>query len=375
MIKAEPVTLTAQDGVQFHAQWHYDNAAKPTAAIIVAHPTSDWRNHFLLRLLAERGMGAFGFCTRFATREAELILEETLLDTAACVKFLHEKGYRNVLGMGSSGGAEIFAGYQSEATKPTITGTALGDPPDLTKANLPPLAGLVFLNPHLGRPFSITRGLDPSVGGADGNNPLEYDASLDIYNPKNGPPFSDEFRKRYEAAQIERNNKITRWCLETLKKIQPLGNPLLKDIPFIVHRTDAAIAQADTSLDPTDRSGKTIWNEDPRDANYTPGPLRGNRTRLRIFTLRSWISQRGLATSHFDVLKHIANCHVPTVVLCGTAEEGGPAHARKIFEAAPDPDKKMTWIKGGTHFMSGQDAEQRETADLMAAWVKERKLS
>ena len=59
---------------------------------------------------------------------------------------------------------------------------------------------------------------------ADGNNPLEYDAGLDIYNPKNGPPFSDEFRKRYEAAQIERNDKITRWCLDALKRIEPLGN-------------------------------------------------------------------------------------------------------------------------------------------------------
>ncbi len=374
MIKSEPVTLTAQDGVQFHAQWHYDDAVKPTAAIMVAHPTTDWRNHFLLKLLAERGIGALGYATRFSTREAELILEETLLDTAASVEFLHSKGYRSVLGMGSSGGAEIFAGYQSEATKPTIKGTPLGDAPDLTKAKLPPLAGLVFLNPHLGRPFSLTRGLDPSVGGDNGNDPLQYDADLDLYNPKNGPPFSDDFKNRYEAAQIERNHKITRWCQETIKKIEKAGNPLMKDIPFIVHRTDAALLQRDTSLEKTDRSGKTIWNEDPHYANYNPGPMRGPRTRLRIFTMKSWISQRGLSTSVFDVVHHIKNCHVPTIVLCGTAEEGGPSHSKHIYDAVPDPKKKMTWIKDATHFMSGQDAQQNETADLIVDWLKERSI-
>lgn len=375
MVKAEQVALTAQDGVTIAAQWHYDDAAKPRTAIIIAHPTTDWRNHFLLAGLARQGIGALGYCTRFTAREAELILEETLLDTAAAVEFLHAKGYRDVLGMGSSGGAEIFAAYQSEASDPTITGTPLGDPPDITRAKLPPLSGLVFLNPHMGRPFSLTRGLDPSVGGESGNDPLVYDRALDLYNPENGPPFSDAFRQRYEAAQIERNHKITRWCQETIRKIDRIGNPLLKDIPFIVHRTDAALLQRDTSVDPTDRSGRTIWDEEPRVANYTPGPLRGSRTRLRIVTLRSWISQRGLATSHFDVLKHIAKCHVPTVVLCGTAEEGGPSHSRRIYEAAPDREKKLAWIKGATHFMSGQEAQQRETVDLIVSWLGERRLA
>ncbi len=241
MIKKEPVTLTTQDGAKVDAQLHYDDEVNATTALMIMHPTSDWRNHFILDHLAKRGVGALGFATRFTTREAELILEETLLDTAAAVEFLHTKGYQRVLGIGSSGGAEIVAGYQSEASHPTITGTALGEPPDLTKAMLPPLAGLVFINPHMGRPFSLTRNLDPSVGGADGNDPMQYDPTLDIYNTENGPPFSDDFVKRYEAAQIERNNRITRWCLDTLKQIERVGNPRMKDNPFIVHRTNAAI--------------------------------------------------------------------------------------------------------------------------------------
>src|SRR5690349_10466829 len=80
-MKAEQVALTAQDGATIAAQWHYDDAAKPRTAIIIAHPTTDWRNHFLLDGLARQGIGALGYCTRFTAREAELILEETLLDT------------------------------------------------------------------------------------------------------------------------------------------------------------------------------------------------------------------------------------------------------------------------------------------------------
>lgn len=60
--------------------------------------------------------------------------------------------------------------------------------------------------------------------------------------------------------------------------------------------------------------------------------------------------------------------------LCGTAEEGGPSHSRRIYEAALDPEKKLAWIKGGTHFMSGQ-VQQRETVHLIVSWLGERHLA
>ena len=59
-----------------------------------------------------------------------------------------------------------------------------------------------------------------------------------MYNPRNGPPYSAEFQARYHAAQVERNHKITRWCQRKLSEIAALGNPLMTDVPFIIHRTD-----------------------------------------------------------------------------------------------------------------------------------------
>ena len=372
MIEEERIALVARDGVKSHAMLHHDNSHPRSTAFIIMHPTSDWRQHFILKLLAARGFGALGCANRYAAREAELILENTLLDWAAGVDALRAKGYRKIIGIGNSGGGEIAVCYHSESVSPTIRGTPLGDPPDLTRMTLQPLDGLVLLNAHIGRPLSLTRSLDPSVGGESGNDPLHYDQSLDMYDAKNGPPYSAAFCERYAAAQIERNHKITRWAQETIERIDRVGNPLMKDIPFIVHRTDADLRLRDLAIDPSDRSGETIWEEDPQHANYTPGPLRGGQTRLRVMTLRSWISQRGLATSQFDVTRFLPNCKVPTLVLIGTADAGGTEHSRLMLEASPDPGKTMEWIKGGTHFMRGQEDKQAEAADLIAAWAKAR---
>ena len=378
MIAQESATLTTQDGVSFPATLHHDADRPRRTAFVMMHPSSDWQQQFLLGLLAARGFGALGCANRYASREAELLLEHTLLDWAACVDHLRAMGYTRVIGIGYSGGGEIATGYQSEAVKPTITGTPMGDPPDITQARLVPLDGLVMFNAHAGRPHSVTLALDPSVGGESGNDPLQYDASLDMFNPQNGPPFSDDFRARYRAAQVERNHRITRWCQTMLTRIRAAGNPLMRDIPFIVHRTDANLhfldqpAQSDGG---TTRKESTRWGLDARTANYTPGPLRGNATRLLVVTHASWLSQRGLATSQFDVLRFMPQCHVPTLVVWGTADAAGSEQSRRIFDASPDPLKQFVSVEGATHFMRGQAELQARVADHISTWAQQRGLA
>jgi pimeloyl-ACP methyl ester carboxylesterase len=376
MIQQEALTLRTEDGAEVPAMLHFDDARPPTTAVTIMHPTSDWRHHYILPRLAERGIAALGFTTRYTSREADLILEHTILDMAAGIKLLRERGIQHVACIGNSGGGEIVSVYQAEAEHATLTQTPLGTPPDLTKANLPPIDGLIILNAHRGRAHSLTRSLDPSVGGENGNDPFDYHPDLDMYNPKNGPPYSAEFQARYHAAQVERNHKITRWCQQKVAELATLGNPLMADVPFIVHRTDANLALADLTIDPSDRSGLTIWDEDPKVANYTPGPLRGGATRLRIMTLRSWISQRGLATSIFDVMEFLPRCHVPLLFIVGTADaSGGPGDSLEMFEAGNDPDKRLVWLKGGTHFMRGQPELQDEAADAIVQWLRDRGLA
>ncbi len=371
MLKFELIKLTTCDEISFEVGYHFDDSLPPHTGILMMHPTSDWKSHFMVKLLAQRGFGVIGCTNRYTGKEAELILEDTLIDWAACVDFLRASGYQNIIGIGYSGGGEIAAGYHSEAVHPQIKGSARGDFPDFTKLTLSPLDGLVLLNAHAGRPHSITRSLDPSVGGLDGNDPLDYNPDLDMYNPKNGPPFQADFRKSYHAAQIERNHKITRWCQSVVERIKTLGNPSMSDLTFIVHRADANLAFLDKA---DDSSGLTIWAEDPRVSNYTPGPLRGPNTRLRAMTVKSWLSQRGLLSSQFDLFKFLPNCHIPTLVICGTADEGGTDQSQAMFDAAPDPGKQLVWVKDLTHFMRGQEDKQAEVADAIANFARTRGL-
>ncbi len=74
MICEEAVTLTAQNGVNVEATLHYDNSFPLRTALTIMHPTADWRHHYILKHLAERGLGALGFTTQYTGREADLIL-------------------------------------------------------------------------------------------------------------------------------------------------------------------------------------------------------------------------------------------------------------------------------------------------------------
>jgi hypothetical protein len=175
-------------------------------------------------------------------------------------------------------------------------------------------------------------------------------------------------------AQIARNHKITDWCIRAIEQMRNTGNPLLKDMVFIVHRADANLRFLDSALEASGRSGRTIWGEEPHLANYTPGPLRGDNVRLKAITVRSWLSSRSLKCSQFDVFDFMPKCRLPTAVVCGTADEGGTQQSKLILEASPDPEKTMVWIKDGTHFMRGQEDKQGEVADAITSFAHDRGL-
>ena len=142
----------------------------------------------------------------------------------------------------------------------------------------------------------------------------------------------------------------------------------------IVHRTDANLTFLDAPMDTVTKKESTRWGLDARTANYTPGPLRGNATRLMVVTHASWLSQRSLATSQFDVLRFMPQCHLPTLVVWGTADAAGSAQSKKIFDASPDLGKKFVAVDGATHFMRGQAELQAQVADHISAWIQERGL-
>ena len=130
------------------------------------------------------------------------------------------QGVDTVVLLGNSGGGSLMAAYQSQAKEPNVTPVA-GMRPAAGLNELPPADGYVASAAHPGRPDVLTAWMDGAV--VDENDPLATDPDLDIFDQRNGPPFSPEFVDRYRAAQLARNHAITDWAENELKRVRGAG--------------------------------------------------------------------------------------------------------------------------------------------------------
>ena len=133
---------------------------------------------------------------------------------------------------------------------------------------------------------------------------------------------------------------------------------LIKDEPFIVHRTVADPRFLDLTLDPSDRA--VARN---RRLNYGPTNLG------RFSTLRSFLSQWSARLSRADGPSCMARCSVPVLNVTYSADTlVFPAQCRSWSQAAGDRCADHV-LKGATHFLVGQDTLIDELADLLVAWA------
>jgi pimeloyl-ACP methyl ester carboxylesterase len=331
-------------------------------AAVLVHPTSNFMGHYAQEPLARRGIAAVGMTTRYLGNDSALIMENCVLDVGAVVRYLKEvEGYRRVVLVGNSGGGGLVALYQSQASKPTITATPAGDPPDLTQADLPQADGLILLMAHPGRASTYTEWLDPAI--LDENDPYGRDPELDLFNPENGPPFGPEFLARYRAAQLARNRRITAWVRERLEYATKTGRRELADLPFVVHGTCADPRFVDTSIDPSDRAAGTLWGE-AIVANNLPATL-GHFT-----SSRSWLSQWSIDDSQCNAALHLPAVTVPVLVVYGTADSAAlPHHAQESYDAVPEGQRKLVALPGATHYFAGQPEQLERACDEIAGWL------
>jgi alpha-beta hydrolase superfamily lysophospholipase len=337
-------------------------------AVVLIHPTSNFMGHYAQDPLAARGIAAVGMATRYMGNDTALIMENCVLDVGAVVDYLKNvEGYRRVVLAGNSGGGGLVALYQSQAEKPTITATPAGDPPDLTTADLTPADGLILLMAHPGRASTYTEWLDPAI--TDEHDPYQRDPSLDLFNPENGPPYSQDFLARYRAAQLARNRRITAWVRERLEYADETGKREYADLPFVVHGTCADPRFVDLSIDPSDRPAGTLWG-DPPVANNIPATL-GHFT-----SYRSWLSQWSVDDSECNAVRHLPSVSVPVLVVYGTADSAAlPHHAQESFDAAPEGRRKLVALPGATHYFAGQPEQLAHACDEIAGWLADEQLS
>lgn len=327
-------------------------------AFLIAHPSGNFLNHYLLQSLAELGVPCLALNTRYVGNETNVLMEVCLLDVGVGVRFLREQGYRRVVIIGNSGGGSLAAFYQAEAESRTLDSFADGSPLEFDTTANPSADGIVLLAAHPGRAQVVTEWLDPSV--VDERDPFATEWRLDMFDPKNGPPYSADFIAAYRAAQIARNRRITDHALNELDQLHHDGST--NDLPLIVYRTSADPRFIDLSIDANDRVAQSI--DVARASNYAPVGMG------RMSTLRSWLSQWSLGHSRADGPKCLARTSAPVLIVRYSADNiVYPSQTQAWIDAAGNRAQSET-LDGATHFLRGQSDLQKKLAKRVVEWSR-----
>lgn len=330
-------------------------------AFIATHYNVDFSEHYLGELLAARGFGFLGWNTRYRGNEAWFLLEHALIDIDAGVRWLRETaGVETVVLLGNSGGGSLMAAYHSQAVDPNIEPVA---GMKLPGALMQLMGGDLYisLNAHGGRPEVLTDWMDPSV--IDETDPLSIDQSLNMYNPENGPSYSEEFIGRYRSAQRARNQRITEWVLKEIERLKTEG---VFERVFTMQRVWADLRLMDPAIDPSEREIGRCYAGDAKRANFDARGI-GNMS-----SLRSWLSMWSLEYSCCSGSRHLQRIDLPALVIQSMADAGVfPSDAEKIFDDLASDDKELKLV-AGDHYLLEPEGIRGIVADLIDNWVRAR---
>jgi pimeloyl-ACP methyl ester carboxylesterase len=395
-VKREPVELEAADGGLCGGMLY--TTARHKTVVCFMHPKADMSRHYAIPAIVDAGYAAFGQNSRWLNNDELCVHETLLLDVAAGMKFLRERGFENIVLVGNSGGGSLYTFYQAQASTTTtgrLTHTPAGDACDLNAYDLPAADGFVHLAAHLGEGKILMQMIDPSV--TDESDLFSCDASLDPFNPDNGyrqPPessrYSPEFVERYRAAQrarVERLDRMARGLLEArndarseMRDASFFQRSLREQAPalrravgcpyMIIYRTEADLRAMDLSLDPSERDAGTLFSYRPDLSNYMEFGFG------RVCTPRAWLSTWSAISSNADVLRNAPKVKVPSLVINYRSDNAiFPSDARAAFDALGATDKESDAVPGD-HYGFGIGTQERsgapEALKKVVAWLKAR---
>lgn len=333
---------------------------KPKVAVIATHYQIDFSEHYLADYLATRGIGFLGWNTRFRGFESTFLLDHALVDIGVGIRWLRAvQGIETVVLLGNSGGGSLMAAYQAQAVHHHVSPLD-GMRPAAGLTDLPVADGYVASAAHPGRPDVLTAWMDASV--TDETDALGTDPTLDLFDRRNGPPYSADFVARYRAAQVARNDAITDWAEAELKRVRAAG---YSDRPFTVLRTWADPRMVDPTLEPTRR---------PPNMCYAGPPVKANRSAYGIAaacTLRNWIGMWSLRHAQTRAEPHLALIDCPALVINAGQDTGVyPSDAQRIHDALGSTDKALLSIDTDHYFTT--PGARSEQADTIAKWIAKR---
>ena len=369
VIDVQPgAALESQSGLQMlrpriYGAWMQPPGPKRAAAIVM-HPASNFMGHYLIAPLARRGIACMGLNSRYAGNDTLLLMERVIQDLGAGVQFLRAQGYDKVVLVGNSGGAALSAFYQAQAEQLDIEHMVDGDPAGISPADLPPVQGLALCAAHEGRAFLMRHWIDPSLSVE--HDGLSCDPALDLYDARNGPPFSADFLQRFRNAQQARYQRLDRWVGQRLADLRAQAAPgSPRDEVFVVYRTHADPRFLDLSLDANDRAVGSVWGNGAagaRAVNYAASQMG------RITSLTAWMSQWS-PRSRADGPANLARTSVPVLLCTYTGDQSTFPSSRAAWLAAGGERIRNIDILGGNHYLAGQPQLVEQVSDAMAEWM------
>lgn len=360
--------MESQSGLQLLRPRIYGAWMRPAgpkrAAAIVMHPTSNFMGHYLIAPLAARGVACMGLNSRYAGNDTLLLMERVIQDLGAGVQFLRAQGYERIVLVGNSGGASLAAFYQAQAERLDIEHMVDGDPAGLSPQDLPPVQGLALCAAHEGRSTLMRNWIDPSL--TDEHDGLSREAALDMYDPRNGPPYDHAFLDRFRNAQQRRYERIEQWVeqrLALLRSQAAPGSP--RDEVFVVYRTHADPRFLDLSIDANDRAVGSVWGAGAagaRAVNYAASQMG------RVTSLTAWLSQWS-PRSRADGPSNLARTSVPALLCTYTGDQSTFPSTQAAWLAAGGARIRNVDVPGGNHYLAGQPKLVEQVADTMADWI------
>ena len=347
-------------------QAHHLKPEVPSDTIVIfMHPMGIMHYLPLPGALAAAGVHVLTAVSRYPNNDNALIMEKVAIDLGKWVEYCRKKlGYARVVLGGWSGGGSLALFYQAEATDPRVTATPAGDPPDLTRAALPPADGVMLLAAHVSRAHTLTEWLDPSV--IDEADPTRRDPAWNLYDPACAqPPYSADFLAEFRARQIARSDRITEWTEATLAALRNREGQHAERA-FIVHGTMADPRWLDPAVDANDRVPGRCYLGDPRLINDSPGGLG------RFATLRSWLSQWS-RKSNADGIACGPRIAVPVLVIGNSADDAcTPSHTQRLYDCVAQTDRSLHVVTGATHYYAGQPDKLAEATNVITGWLSAR---
>jgi hypothetical protein len=360
-------------------------ATVPGARTVVClmHPRQDLTHHPLVPPLLRAGAAVWTQHTRSVSNDLSLLHEQALLDVAAGLVFLRERGFASLVTLGHSGGGPLFAYYLEQAGRPAaerVTATPGGRPVPLAEADMPLADGAMFLAPHPGQGRLLLGCIDPSV--ADEQDPMSVVPDLDPYDPANGfaePPqssaYPEEFLARYRAAQRDRVARLDAVARSALAEAQTARAAFKQSgraadrrrslAPRImtVFRTDADPRTIDLSIDPNDRPYGSLFGRRPDLINY------GLVGFGRLSTPEAWLSTWSGLSSRADFVRCAPGVTVPTLFVELTGDQAAfPADSGRMIGALGAADLTTATVRG-LHFGGPIAKGEPSGNDLAAAEI------